>query len=128
MNASWDERPHHAASGRQRRPGDGRRERRGHGGRAQRRHGVDRRHREAAHRAWREARAANRLQPADIAGATFTISNLGMFNVDAFTAIIVPPQAGILAVGAIVDRVVVVDGMLARAADDDGDAVVGSPA
>jgi pyruvate dehydrogenase E2 component (dihydrolipoamide acetyltransferase) len=56
---------------------------------------------------------ANRLAPSDIAGATFTISNLGMFNVDTFTAIIVPPQVGILAVGAIVDRVVVVDGMLA---------------
>ena len=56
---------------------------------------------------------ASRLAPSDIAGATFTISNLGMFNVDAFTAIIVPPQVGILAVGAIVDRVVVVDGMLA---------------
>jgi pyruvate dehydrogenase E2 component (dihydrolipoamide acetyltransferase) len=56
---------------------------------------------------------ANRLAPADISGATFTISNLGMFNVDHFTAIIVPPQVGILAVGAIVDRVVVVDGMLA---------------
>jgi pyruvate dehydrogenase E2 component (dihydrolipoamide acetyltransferase) len=36
-----------------------------------------------------ERARANRLQPADIAGATFTISNLGMFNVDAFTAIIV---------------------------------------
>ena len=35
-----------------------------------------------------------RLQPDDIAGGTFTISNLGMFGVDAFTAIIVPPQAG----------------------------------
>jgi pyruvate dehydrogenase E2 component (dihydrolipoamide acetyltransferase) len=56
---------------------------------------------------------ANKLSPTDISGATFTISNLGMFNVDAFTAIIVPPQVGILAVGAIVDRVVVVDGMLA---------------
>ena len=55
----------------------------------------------------------NKLSPADISGATFTISNLGMFNVDAFTAIIVPPQVGILAVGAIVDRVVVVEGMLA---------------
>jgi pyruvate dehydrogenase E2 component (dihydrolipoamide acetyltransferase) len=55
---------------------------------------------------------ANRLQPADISGATFTISNLGMFSVDAFTAIIVPPQAGILAVGAIADRVVAVDGMI----------------
>jgi pyruvate dehydrogenase E2 component (dihydrolipoamide acetyltransferase) len=55
---------------------------------------------------------ANRLQPADITGATFTISNLGMFGVDAFTAIIVPPQAGILAVGAIADRVVAVNGMV----------------
>ena len=54
----------------------------------------------------------NRLQPADITGATFTISNLGMFNVDAFTAIIVPPQAGILAVGAIADRVVARDGLI----------------
>lgn len=53
---------------------------------------------------------AGRLQPADIAGATFTISNLGMYKVDAFTAIIVPPQAGILAVGAIGDRVVAVGG------------------
>ena len=59
-----------------------------------------------------ERARANRLQPSDISGATFTISNLGMFNVDAFTAIIVPPQAGILAVGAIADRVVAVDGMI----------------
>ena len=57
-----------------------------------------------------ERARAGRLQPADIAGATFTISNLGMFEVDAFTAIIVPPQAAILAVGAIVDRVVPVGG------------------
>ena len=56
---------------------------------------------------------AGRLQPADITGATFTISNLGMYGVDAFTAIIVPPQAGILAVGAIVDRVVAVGGEVA---------------
>jgi pyruvate dehydrogenase E2 component (dihydrolipoamide acetyltransferase) len=53
---------------------------------------------------------AGRLHPDDIAGATFTISNLGMYGVDAFTAIIVPPQAAILAVGAIVDRVVAVEG------------------
>jgi pyruvate dehydrogenase E2 component (dihydrolipoamide acetyltransferase) len=53
---------------------------------------------------------AGRLQPQDISGATFTISNLGMYKVDAFTAIIVPPQAGILAVGAIADRVVAVAG------------------
>ena len=59
-----------------------------------------------------ERARANRLQPADITGATFTISNLGMFNVDAFTAIIVPPQAGILAVGAITERVVARDGLI----------------
>jgi len=53
---------------------------------------------------------AGRLHPDDIAGATFTISNLGMYGVYAFTAIIVPPQAAILAVGAIEDRVVAVDG------------------
>ena len=57
-----------------------------------------------------ERAQAGRLQPADITGATFTISNLGMFEVDAFTAIIVPPQAAILAVGAIADRVVALNG------------------
>src|SRR6185503_6076591 len=60
-----------------------------------------------------ERARAGKLQPADITGATFTISNLGMVKVDAFTAIIVPPQAAILAVGAIADRVVVVDGQMA---------------
>ena len=53
---------------------------------------------------------SGRLQPGDIKDGTFTISNLGMFGVDAFTAIIVPPQVAILAVGAIADRVVAVDG------------------
>ena len=57
-----------------------------------------------------ERAKANRLRPADITGATFTISNLGMYHVDAFTAIVVPPQAGILAIGAITDRVAAVDG------------------
>ena len=57
-----------------------------------------------------ERARANKLQPADFSGATFTISNLGMYNVDSFTAIIVSPQAGILAVGRIADRVVPVDG------------------
>ena len=57
-----------------------------------------------------ERARANKLQPADFTGATFTISNLGMYNVDSFTAIIVSPQAGILAVGRIADRVVPVDG------------------
>jgi pyruvate dehydrogenase E2 component (dihydrolipoamide acetyltransferase) len=57
-----------------------------------------------------ERARAGKLRPADIADATFTISNLGMYHVDAFNAIITPPQAAILAVGAIADRVVAVDG------------------
>ena len=57
-----------------------------------------------------ERARSNRLRPEDIAGATFTISNLGMHYVDSFTAIIVPPQAAILAVSAIKDRVIAVDG------------------
>jgi pyruvate dehydrogenase E2 component (dihydrolipoamide acetyltransferase) len=57
-----------------------------------------------------ERARANRLRPADITGGTFTISNLGMYKVDAFTAIITPPQAAILAVGGIAERVVAVDG------------------
>jgi pyruvate dehydrogenase E2 component (dihydrolipoamide acetyltransferase) len=52
---------------------------------------------------------AGRLHPPDVSGATFTISNLGMFNIDAFSAIITPPQAAVLAIGRISDRVVPVD-------------------
>jgi pyruvate dehydrogenase E2 component (dihydrolipoyllysine-residue acetyltransferase) len=57
-----------------------------------------------------ERARAGKLRPHDLAGGTFTISNLGMFEVDAFTAIITPPQAAILAVGRIADRVVPVHG------------------
>jgi pyruvate dehydrogenase E2 component (dihydrolipoamide acetyltransferase) len=57
-----------------------------------------------------ERARAGRLRPADISGGTFTLSNLGMYKVDAFTAIISPLQAAILAVGSISDRVVAVDG------------------
>ena len=65
----------------------------------------------AAHRADLAERArAGKLAPADLSGGTFTISNLGMFEVDAFNAIIVAPQAGILAVGRIADRVVAIEG------------------
>jgi pyruvate dehydrogenase E2 component (dihydrolipoamide acetyltransferase) len=53
---------------------------------------------------------AGKLRPADITGGSFTISNLGMYGVDAFTAIVNPPQAAILAVGRIADRVVPVNG------------------
>jgi pyruvate dehydrogenase E2 component (dihydrolipoamide acetyltransferase) len=65
----------------------------------------------AARRADVVSRAqAGKLRPADIQGGGFTISNLGMFGVDAFSAIVNPPQAGILAVGRIADRVVALDG------------------
>ena len=57
-----------------------------------------------------ERARAGKLRPADIADATFTISNLGMYQVDRFCAIITPPQAAILAVGRIADRVVAVEG------------------
>jgi pyruvate dehydrogenase E2 component (dihydrolipoamide acetyltransferase) len=57
-----------------------------------------------------ERARSNKLRPTDISGATFTISNLGMYKVDAFSAIINPPQVAILAVGRITDRVVPVDG------------------
>lgn len=53
---------------------------------------------------------AGSLRPDDLAGGTFTVSNLGMFGVDAFNAIINAPQAAILAVGRIAERVVPVDG------------------
>jgi pyruvate dehydrogenase E2 component (dihydrolipoamide acetyltransferase) len=57
-----------------------------------------------------ERAKTGKSRPQDLTGATFTISNLGMFHIDSFTAIIPPPQAGILAVGAIADRVVAIGG------------------
>jgi pyruvate dehydrogenase E2 component (dihydrolipoamide acetyltransferase) len=65
----------------------------------------------AQRRGLTERARGGKLRPDDITGGTFTISNLGMFGVDAFTAIIIPPQAAILAVGAIADRVVPVSGL-----------------
>ena len=53
-----------------------------------------------------------KLQPADWAGNTFTISNLGMFGIDEFTAIINPPDACILAVGSAKDAIKIVDGQI----------------
>jgi pyruvate dehydrogenase E2 component (dihydrolipoamide acetyltransferase) len=51
-----------------------------------------------------------KIQPADMQGNTFTISNLGMFGIDEFTAIINPPDACILAVGRIAPKLVLVGG------------------
>ena len=53
-----------------------------------------------------------KLAPEEYTGATFTVSNLGMFGIDHFTAIINPPEAGILAVGGVEDKPVVIDGQL----------------
>jgi pyruvate dehydrogenase E2 component (dihydrolipoamide acetyltransferase) len=51
-----------------------------------------------------------RLKPEEYTGATFSVSNLGMFDIDEFTAVINPPEAGIVAVGTIVEKAVVVEG------------------
>jgi pyruvate dehydrogenase E2 component (dihydrolipoamide acetyltransferase) len=53
-----------------------------------------------------------KVRPDDIEGSTFTISNLGMFGVDEFSAIINPPEAAILAVGAVRETPVVQDGQI----------------
>ncbi len=53
-----------------------------------------------------------RLKPEEYTGATFSVSNLGMFDIDEFTAVINPPEAGIVAVGSIMPKPVVVDGQV----------------
>ena len=53
---------------------------------------------------------ARKLAPEEYQGGTFSVSNLGMFEIDQFTAIINPPEAGILAIGQTVEKPVVVDG------------------
>jgi pyruvate dehydrogenase E2 component (dihydrolipoamide acetyltransferase) len=55
---------------------------------------------------------SGRVRPGDIEGSTFTVSNLGMFQVDHFIAIINPPEAAILAVGSVRDEAVVVNGQV----------------
>jgi pyruvate dehydrogenase E2 component (dihydrolipoamide acetyltransferase) len=53
------------------------------------------------------------LKGHEIAGSTFTVSNLGMFGIERFTAILNPPEAGILAIGTVVDAPVVANGQIA---------------
>jgi len=60
----------------------------------------------------REAVRTRTIAPADMRGGTFTVSNLGMYGVDAFTAIINPPEAAILAIGRTVDTPVGRDGAI----------------
>jgi pyruvate dehydrogenase E2 component (dihydrolipoamide acetyltransferase) len=50
-----------------------------------------------------------RLRPEEMEGGTFTVSNLGMYGIDEFTAAIIPPQAAILTVGALKKRPAVDD-------------------
>jgi pyruvate dehydrogenase E2 component (dihydrolipoamide acetyltransferase) len=57
-----------------------------------------------------DAAQTGSLRPQDVTGGTFTVSNLGMYRVDEFDAIVTEPQAAILAVGRIAERVVAVDG------------------
>ncbi len=52
------------------------------------------------------------ITPPELAGGTFSVSNLGMFGIDAFTAVVNPPQAAILAVGSLAPRAVVREGQL----------------
>jgi pyruvate dehydrogenase E2 component (dihydrolipoamide acetyltransferase) len=76
----------------------------------------------------------NKLRQEDLEGGTFTISNLGMYAVESFTAVLNPPQAAIVAVGAIEERVVAVEGapevrpMMTLVATFDHRAVDGAPA
>jgi pyruvate dehydrogenase E2 component (dihydrolipoamide acetyltransferase) len=76
----------------------------------------------------------NKLRAEDIEGGTFTISNLGMYAVERFTAVLNPPQAAIVAVGATEDRVVPFDGgtavrpMVTLTGTFDHRAVDGAPA
>ncbi len=76
----------------------------------------------------------NKLRADDLEGGTFTISNLGMYAVESFTAVLNPPQAAIVAVGATEERVVPRDGeiavrpMLTLTATFDHRAVDGAPA
>ena len=55
------------------------------------------------------------ITPPELSGATFTVSNLGMYGIDSFSAVINPPQAAILAVGAIAERAVARDGEVGTA-------------
>ena len=62
-----------------------------------------------------ERARAGKLTPDDLTGSTFTISNLGMYGIDHFTAVINPPEAAVLAVGAVQQEAVVRDGQLTAA-------------
>ena len=66
-------------------------------------------------RAFAEKARNKKLQPDEMSGNTFTISNLGMFGIEEFTGIINPPDACIMAVGAIIEKPIVKDGQIVPA-------------
>ncbi len=66
----------------------------------------------ARRRRLHQAARRGNLRPGDVEGATFTVSNLGSAGVDAFSALINPPEAGILAIGSVRARPMVIDGAL----------------
>jgi pyruvate dehydrogenase E2 component (dihydrolipoyllysine-residue acetyltransferase) len=66
-------------------------------------------------RALAERVREGQITPPELSGATFTVSNLGMYGIDGFSAVINPPQAAILAVGAIAERPVVRNGEISTA-------------
>src|SRR5450759_4729564 len=59
-----------------------------------------------------EAARTGKIRPEEFSGGTFTVSNLGMFDVDSFTAVINQPESAILAVGSITPTPAVVDGQV----------------
>lgn len=81
-----------------------------------------------------EKARSNQLSEADLSGGTFTVTNLGMFKIDAFTPVLYPPQVAILGVGRWVEKPVVMDGevkirtMVALSLTVDHRVVDGAPA
>jgi pyruvate dehydrogenase E2 component (dihydrolipoamide acetyltransferase) len=63
-----------------------------------------------------ERARANQLTPNEVSGGTFTVTNLGNYDIDAFTPIINPPEAAILGVGRIVEKVVIYQGKISQRA------------
>ena len=74
------------------------------------RHSYPPRHRPSKQRHWWRAPGTAKLSVEEYTGATFNVTNLGMYGVEEFTAIITPPQAAALAVGAVTPTTVVRDG------------------
>ncbi|HLG21654.1 MAG TPA: 2-oxo acid dehydrogenase subunit E2, partial [Candidatus Manganitrophaceae bacterium] len=53
-----------------------------------------------------------RLRPEEYTGSVFSVSNLGMYDVESFSAIITPPEAGVLAIGSVLEKPVVTNGKI----------------